>query len=119
MFGTTASKFAASFVLVAATAGGTAGVGKSILSDHTSNAAPVVPAKNSLLVATLANGALEMQWMSREACEEVASAVASGNGVAGVRGDGVKVYIDRANCSTPRVDEPSSVMKITSSQVQN
>jgi hypothetical protein len=119
MFGTTASKLAASFVLVAATAGGTAGVGKSILSEGSSSAAPVVPAKVSLLVATLANGAIEMQWMSREACEGVESAVAASNGVAGVREDGVKVYIAQANCSTPRVDETPSVIQLTSSQPRN
>lgn len=104
MLGTTASKVAASVILVAASAGGTAGLRVAAPNNSAPRDIPVALDKTSLLVATLANGELQTQWMPREACERVASAVAAGNGVAGVRPDGVKVYIARANCSTRRIE---------------
>jgi hypothetical protein len=104
MLGTTASKVAASVVLVAASAGGTAGLHVAVPGSSAPLEQPVVLDSTSLLVATLADGELQTQWMPREACERVASAIAAGNGVAGVREDGVKVYIARANCSTRRIE---------------
>ena len=101
MFGSTASKVIASVVLVAS-AGGTAS-----LPVKPENSAlreiPVGLDDRSLLVATLANGVIRIQWMARDVCERVESAVLAGEAVAGVRADGVKVYIARANCSTRRV----------------
>ncbi len=104
MLGTTASKVAASVVLVAASAGGTAGLHVAASNNFAAREQPVALDKTSLLVATLTNGELQTQWMPRETCERVASAVAQGSGVAGVRPDGVRVYIVRANCSTRRIE---------------
>ena len=103
MYGTTASKVAASVVLVAASAGGTAGLRVATSYDSAPREIPVALDNISLLVVTLANGELQTQWMPRDACERVASAVVAGDGVAGMRSDGVKVYIARANCSTRRI----------------
>ncbi len=101
MFGTTAPKIVASVVLIAS-ASGTAGLPTK--PDHSSSQeTPVALDSRSLLVATLQNGEIQTQWMPRDVCEHVASAVHSGDLVAGVREDGVKVFIARANCSTRRV----------------
>ncbi|RUP00520.1 hypothetical protein [Hyphomicrobium sp.] len=111
MYGATASKLITSLVLVVAAAGGPAS------GEKTSEAAriqkPVVPASTSLLVATMADGQLEMEWVPREICEQVSSSVAAGDAVAGVRPDGVRVYIAKANCSTPRVDPEAPGVKLT------
>ncbi|MET1046802.1 MAG: hypothetical protein ABWX70_08890 [Hyphomicrobium sp.] len=117
MFGTTVLKYAVSVVLVAATAGGTGNV------EYSPSAAPreevpVALDSSSLLVATLADGAVQTHWMSRVACERVAEAVAAGNSVAGVRGDGVKIYIVRANCSTRQVPVDPAI-SLSSIQPQN
>ncbi|RUP09043.1 hypothetical protein [Hyphomicrobium sp.] len=106
MFGTTASKIVASVVLIASASGT---VGLPTKPDHSSHQeTPVALDSKSLLVATLENGEIQTQWMPRDVCEHVASAVHSGDLVAGVRADGVKVYISRANCSTRRVPVDAS-----------
>ncbi len=104
MLGTTASKVAASVVLVAASASGTAGLRVTAPNNAAPREIPVTLDKISLLVATLASGEVQTQWMPRETCEQIASAVVQGNSVAGVREDGVRVYISRANCSTRRIE---------------
>lgn len=106
MFGTTAPKIVASVVLIAS-ASGTAGLPTK--PDHSSRQeTPVALDSRSLLVATLENGEIQTQWMPRDVCEHVASAVHSGDRVAGVREDGVRVFIARANCSTRRVPVDAS-----------
>ncbi len=119
MFSTTASKLVACVFLVAVSASGTAGVQKFAPTGAASRDVPVVLSSNSLLVATLANGEIQTQWMSTSACERAASAVLSGNGVAGVRSDGVRVYIARINCSTPRVEVAPDTVALDSSQSGN
>lgn len=118
MFGTTASKVAVSVVIVAASAGGTAGLHVATY-DSAPREIPVALDDTSLLVATLANGELQTQWMPRDACERVASAVVAGDGVAGMRPDGVKVYITRANCSTRRIQVNSGPAAFRVSQQQD
>ncbi len=115
MFGTTASKLAASVLLVATSATGVARVDQRASTESKRLEAPVVLDSTSLLVATLQNGELQTQWMPRDACEQVASAVAAGDHVAGVRQDGVKIYIARANCSTRRVEAEPSTVALSSS----
>ncbi|MET0639160.1 MAG: hypothetical protein ABWZ19_03990 [Hyphomicrobium sp.] len=117
MFGTTVLKYAASVVLVAATAG-TGNVEYSPSAAAPREEVPVALDSSSLLVATLADGAVQTHWMSRVACERVAEAVAAGNSVAGVRGDGVKIYIVRANCSTRQVPVDPAI-SLSSIQPQN
>ena len=103
MFSTIA-KFGASVVFIAATANSTLGsFNEPVLAADVS----VALEGQSLLVATLTNGETQMQWMSRSACEAVASAVARGQLAAGVRQDGVRIYISQANCSTRRVQVTS------------
>jgi hypothetical protein len=106
MLGSTASKIVASVVLIAS-AGGTASLPVKP-EYYASREIPVALDNRSLLVATLVNGDLQTQWMPRDVCEHIAAAVISGDAVAGVRADGVKVYIARANCSTRRVAVRSS-----------
>ncbi|MBS0234561.1 MAG: hypothetical protein JSR99_13870 [Proteobacteria bacterium] len=121
MFGTTAAKLGASVLVVAAAASGTAR-DRLMASTHPHMAEsqlPVVLDRNSLLVATLANGELQTQWMSRQACERVASAVATGGSVAGVRQDGVKIYITRANCSTRRIEAAPDTVALSSFAPRN
>ena len=110
MFGTTAPKIVASVVLIAS-ASGTAGLPTNSLRLE----APVALDSNSLLVATLENGEIQTQWMPRDVCEHVASAVHSGDRVAGVREDGVKVFIARANCSKRRVPVDASKTALNAS----
>jgi hypothetical protein len=119
MFGTTALKLAASIILVAASASGPAGFRVATSYSPTPREIPVALDDTSLLVATLATGELQTQWMPRDACERVASAVVAGDGVAGIRSDGVKVYITRANCSTRRIEVNSGPAAIRVSQQQD
>jgi hypothetical protein len=119
MFGATASKLIASLVLVVATAGATANGGRSIPMAAALIEKPVVPANTSLLVATMANGQLEMTWVPRAVCDQVSASVAAGNSVAGVRPDGVRIYISEANCSTPRVDLEDQGLKLTAVEGSN
>ncbi|WP_045836674.1 hypothetical protein [Hyphomicrobium sp. 99] len=101
MLGTTASKIVASVVLIASA---TSTASLPTKPDYSSRQdTPVALDSASLLVATLQNGEIQTQWMPRDVCEHVVSAVLSGDAVAGVRADGVKVFIARANCSTRRV----------------
>jgi hypothetical protein len=115
MLGTTASKVAASVILVAASAGGTAGLKLATPDSFATRDTPVALDSTSLLVATLANGTIETQWMRRDLCERVASAVAAGDQVAGSRADGVRIYITRANCSTRRVPVNSPAVALIGS----
>lgn len=110
-------KLVASALVVLASASSVAGVDKSGLGSSQASEIPVALDSNSLLVATLANGEIETQWMSREACEHVASAVAAGDGVAGVRPDGVRIYIAQANCSTRRIQVEPAVVQLSASQL--
>lgn len=117
MLGSTASKVVASVVLVAS-AGGTASL--PVKPEYpVSRDTPVALDNRSLLVATLANGDLQTQWMSRDVCEHIAASVVSGDAVAGVRADGVKVYIARANCSTRRVAVHSSATALNDAVERN
>jgi hypothetical protein len=110
MLSTSVSKILASAFVILASASGMAGVDKSSTNDRKSVEIPVALDSTSLLVATLASGDIERQWMTREACEHVASAVAAGESVAGVRADGVSITIARANCSTRRIEiDPAAV----------
>jgi hypothetical protein len=127
MLSTTASKLAGSAFVVLVSASGVSGINKSapnevpngVSNDFRSVEIPVTLDGTSLLVATLASGDIEMQWMSRDACERVASAIGSGENVASVRSDGVRVTIARANCSTRRVEaEPTAAVTRVSSQSQ-
>lgn len=104
MFSTTAAKLSGSVLLVMTAASGAAHDRQWMPSESSRPESPVVLDRSSLLVATLANGEIQSQWMSTTACERVASAVAAGDAVAGLRSDGVRVYISRANCSTRRVE---------------
>ncbi|MBY0559168.1 hypothetical protein [Hyphomicrobium sp.] len=117
MFGSTASKVVASVVLVAS-ASGTASLPVKP-EQSASREIPVALDDRSLLVATLANGDLQTQWMSRDVCERIEASVISGDAVAGVRADGVKVYIARANCCTPRVAVPSNVTALSAAVERN
>jgi len=80
---------------------------------------PVALDSTSMLVATLANGEIERHWMARDACERIASAVAAGDGVAGVRDDGVRVFIAKANCSTRRIEVDRTAVALSSTEVGN
>jgi hypothetical protein len=99
MFGTTASKVAASLAAVTIPALGVGIVGGSVA------AIPPPPSINTgldpnvLLVATLANGQLETHWLPRKVCSQIVAALRAGNTVAGIRFDGTRMMIDRANCS--------------------
>jgi hypothetical protein len=104
MFSTTASKLVASMLLVATSAGGMADADKTAPASRGPHEIPVLLASNSLMVATMANGDIQTQWIPRDACERVERAVAAGRAVAGVRSDGVSVFIAHANCSTPRIE---------------
>jgi hypothetical protein len=104
MFSTTASKFVASMFLVAVSASGLTGVDKRAPTIQEPHEVPVALASNSLMVATMANGEIQTQWMPRGTCERAEQAVAAGRAVAGIRSDGVSVFIAHANCSTPRVE---------------
>lgn len=102
MFSSTALKILGSVVLIACASSSSTSLpaksGQSLREDN-----PVALDSKSMLVATLQDGQIETQWMPRDVCEYIASAVLAGDAVAGVRADGVKVYIARANCSTRRV----------------
>ncbi len=120
MFGTTASKLVTSAFLVAVSAGGMASADKSASASAPNNPeVPIALSDNSLLVATLANGEIQSQWMSTEACERVSAAVGARTGVAGVRSDGVRITIARANCSTPRVEVHPNTVAANSLPVGN
>ena len=67
MFCTTASKVAASVVLVAASAGGTAGLRVATSYDSAPREIPVALDNISLLVVTLANGELQTQGAPADA----------------------------------------------------
>jgi hypothetical protein len=117
MFGSSASKIVASVVLIAS-AGGTASL--PVKPEHdASREIPVALDSRSLLVATLVNGELQTQWMPRDVCEHIAAAVTSDGAVAGVRADGVKVFIARANCSTRRVAVHSSATALNLAAERN
>jgi len=117
MFSTTAPKLMASAFVILASASGFAGVDKSTAASPKNQEIPVTLDSNSLLVATLANGEIQTHWMSRVACERVEAAVASGDGVAGVRPDGVRIYIAQANCSTRRIQVTPDPITLSSSQI--
>lgn len=119
MFGTTATKLVASTFVILASASGIAGVDKSTSAVSKKTQMPVTLDSTSLLVATLANGEIQTHWMPREACERVEAAVAAGDGVAGVRPDGVRVYIEQANCSTRRIEVGPSLVTLSSSKIGN
>ncbi len=55
--------------------------------------------QSALLVATLANGTVETQWLPEEMCERVVLELRTGSAVAGVTADGTRLPIERANCS--------------------
>lgn len=113
------TKLVASAFIVLASASGIAGVGTSAPDALKPQNIPVALDNNSLLVATLANGEIQTQWMSRSACEQVEAAVASGDGVTGVRSDGVRMYIAQANCSTRRIEvDPAAVTLSSASQIE-
>ncbi|HML28818.1 MAG TPA: hypothetical protein PKE16_08275 [Hyphomicrobium sp.] len=111
------TKLVASALVVLASASSVAGVDKSGSGLPKASEIPVALDSNSLLVATLANGEIQTQWMSREACEHVASAVTAGDGVAGVRQDGVRIYIAQANCSTRRIEVDPAAVRLSASQL--
>jgi hypothetical protein len=119
MLSTTASKFVVSAVIVLASASGFAGVDKSSPTAVRPHEVPVALDVNSLLVATLANGDIQTQWMPRETCERVEAAVATRDNVAGVSADGTRSPITKANCSTRRIEISSDPVALSSSQIQN
>lgn len=113
------TKLVASTFIVLASASGIAGVGTPTPDASKPQGIPVVLDNNSLLVATLANGEIQTHWMSRAACEQVEAAVASGDAVAGVRPDGVRIYIAQANCSTRRIEaDPAAVTVSSATQLE-
>jgi hypothetical protein len=57
----------------------------------------------ALLVATLNSGEIEMHWIPPALCERIASELAAGSSVSGVRIDGTKVFVAKANCSVGRM----------------
>ncbi|WP_325025104.1 hypothetical protein [Hyphomicrobium sp.] len=116
MFSSTALKILGSVVLIACASSSSTSL-PAKPSQAYSEDNPVALDSTSLLVATLQNGEIETQWMPRDVCEHVVSAVLAGNTVAGVRADGVKVYIAQANCSTRRV--PVMAAKTASSVQAN
>ena len=99
MFGTTASKVTTLLVVVIMLALGAGIVSGSVaaIPPPPSIRAGIDP--NALLVVTLANGEIETHWLLRQVCDRIVSAVRAGNTVAGVRSDGTRMMIDRANCS--------------------
>lgn len=108
------TKLVASAFVVLASASGIAGVSTSTPDTQKVQGVPVALDNNSLLVATLANGEIQTHWMSRVACEQVEAAVASGDAVAGVGSDGVRIYISQANCSTRRIEVHPEVATLSS-----
>jgi hypothetical protein len=117
MLSTSASKAAASAFLILASGSGLAGVEKSTANSRTIFAeVPIALDSTSMLVATLANGEIERHWMTREACERSASAVAAGEAVSGVLEDGVRITIASANCSTRRVEVDPNGLALNSAQ---
>lgn len=113
------TKLVASAFVVLASASGIAGVSTSAPDALKPQNIPIALDNNSLLVATLANGEIQTHWMSRTACEQVEAAVASGDAVAGVRPDGVSVYIAKANCSTRRIEvDPAAVTLSSASPIK-
>lgn len=117
MFSTTVTKLVTSTFVILASASGIAGVNKSTSDVSKNQQMPVTLDSTSLLVATLADGEIQTHWMPREACERVEAAVAAGDGVAGVRPDGVRVYITQANCSTRRIEVDPAPVRLSSSKV--
>jgi hypothetical protein len=97
MLSTSASKVFVSAFVVLASVGGHTKVEKTVAE------IPVTLDETSLLVATLANGEIERHRMGNVDCERVVSAIAAREFVTGVRDDGVRLTIVRANCSTRRV----------------
>jgi hypothetical protein len=99
MLGPTASKVAASAVLLLVPAIGT----KSLRGSIAENSPPPITSAtieaNSLLVATLANGEVETHWLPKDVCERVVAELASGSKVSGIRSDGTRLPLERASCS--------------------
>jgi hypothetical protein len=116
MFSTTASKLVASAFVVVASASGLSGAAKSPALQDQRAEVPVTLDSTSLLVATLADGEVQTHWIPTATCEHVASAVASGESVAGVRADGVRVFVAKANCSTRRIEGQPTPLAMASSQ---
>ncbi|WP_024275627.1 MULTISPECIES: hypothetical protein [unclassified Hyphomicrobium] len=113
------TKLVASAFIVLASASGIAGVSTSAPDALKPQNIPIALDNNSLLVATLANGEIQTHWMPRTACEQVEAAVASGDAVAGIRPDGVSVYIAKANCSTRRIEvDPAAVTLSSASPIE-
>ena len=117
MFSSTALKILGSVVLIACASSSSTSLPAKPSDQAFREDNPVALDSTSLLVATLHNGEIETQWMPRDVCEHVVSSVLAGNTVAGVRADGVKVYIAQANCSTRRV--PVMAAKTASSVQAN
>lgn len=120
MLSTSASRVFASAFVVLASASGLASVQKP--APNSRSHLPEIPVAldgTSMLVATLATGEIERYWMARDACERVASAVAAGETVAGVRKDGVRVTFASANCSTRRVEVDPYAVALNSAQVRD
>ena len=99
MFGTTASKLTASLAVVIMPALGAGIVGGSVATIPPPPSIDGGVDPNVLLVAALANGETETHWLPRKVCNQIVSALRAGNTVAGVRFDGTRMMIDRANCS--------------------
>jgi hypothetical protein len=57
----------------------------------------------ALLVATMNSGEIETHWMPQALCERIASELAAGSSVSGVRIDGTRVFVAKANCSFGRM----------------
>ena len=54
---------------------------------------------NSLLVATLANGEIQLHWLPQRICERIVSQLHAGSKISAITSEGTVVNIDRANCS--------------------
>jgi hypothetical protein len=103
MFATRISKSTATAVLITVMAAGAATLERAPAEQSTLSQPPPALDHVSLMVATMTNGDVERHWVTTDECVRISRAVAGGASVAAVRGDGVRTYISKANCSTRRV----------------
>jgi len=99
LFGSTISKLAVSGALLAAPLVAAVNYNGSI-----ADVSPLPPIAgphetDALLVATLADGNIETQWLPRRVCEQITSELRAKAVVTSLRSDGTRLQIAQANCS--------------------
>jgi hypothetical protein len=99
LFGSTLTKMAVSGALLAAPFAAAVSFNGEMPETASPPSVAEPLATHALLVATLSDGTIETQWLPRGICQRVASDVQAKETVTGLRSDGTRVEIARANCS--------------------